>query len=142
MGGEETAAAAPRELCGLDCCCCIVSCMFLHIPVFYLSIASRVETSKILKKPASAKRLSDSFVRVSGSAEVFEDELLAELLRLVVRRPLLGVPVLLQGLGPLQGPGVQSGLQGDVVEDAARQQDGRAPLRGVLQDPERSREHI
>lgn len=29
--------------------CCIASCMFLHIQLCYLSVVSRVETSKILK---------------------------------------------------------------------------------------------
>lgn len=29
--------------------CCIASCMFLHILLCYLSVVSRVETSKILK---------------------------------------------------------------------------------------------
>lgn len=71
---------------------------------------------------------------VSESAEVLEDELRPQLLRLTV--PLLG-PLLhavgrLQGVGPLQGPGVQARLQGGVVEDAAGQKDGCAPLGGIL----------
>lgn len=35
--------------CNVVLACCIASCMFLHIQLCYLSVVSRVETSKILK---------------------------------------------------------------------------------------------
>lgn len=100
----------------------------------YLSVVSRVETSKILKNCIS-NIVSDLFVIPFGildlvldsvSAEVFEYELFTELLGLAVA--VLGFLVqtlgLLQRVRPLQGPSIQSGLQGGVVENAAGQEDG------------------
>lgn len=137
--GEHTAQCVCS--CGVGC---IGSCMFLHILPCYRSVVSRVATSKILKNCISITA-SVHFVRVKSScdpsAEVFEDELVPQRLGLAV--PVLGSLVQalgrLQGVRPLQGPGVQSRLQGGVVENAAGQHDGRAPLWGVLQRRGRGR---
>lgn len=69
------------------------------------------------------------------SAKVFEYELFSELLCLAVAvlGSLLEALGLLQRVGSLQSPGVQSRLQGGVVENAASQQDGRTPLWRVLE---------
>lgn len=105
--------------------------MFLHIKLCYLSVVSRVETSKILKNCISntvsvdfscfkynfshffvKKNLCPDlvfiFFELHSLAEVFEYDLFSEILCLAVAilRSQFEALRLLQRVDPLQGPGI------------------------------------